>query len=332
MLDLPTVLFVLSLIFIANVAEASDSARFKRAVNVLFIVVNLPLFVTGLLLAVLPPSTLATTTLADLFGAPRPAGIALLLIAVWGLLATLPEARRLLARWLPLDPASSVHTLALILAGYLVGANLLVLSQGGLEGLAETSEPSSIGQVIIAEMFYAVVGILGVGLFVRRHGWKLVERLGLERPTLAQLKGSLRWIVALVALQWVTGLLLYYTNPEQAELLDELNSLLLGNMDTVWEWFLLAAAAAAGEEILFRGALQPVLGLWATALLFAMAHIQYGLTPVTILVFGIGLVLGLVRRRTNTSVAIFVHFGYNFILGLLALLAPYLETLVDQPF
>lgn len=327
MLDLPTVLFVLSLIFIANLAEASDSARFKRAVNVLFIVVNLPLFIAGLTLAVLPPSTLATTTLGEAFGAPRPAGVTLLLIAVWGLLATLPEARRLLARWLPLDPSSSVHTLALILAGYLIGANALVLSQGGLEGLAETSEASSVGQIVIAEMFYAAVGILGVGLFVRRHGWKLVERLGLEKPTAAQLKGSLRWILALVALQWLAGVVLYYTNPEQAELLDEVNSLLLGNMDTVWDWFLLAAAAAAGEEILFRGALQPVLGLWATSLLFAMAHVQYGLTPVTILVFGIGLVLGLVRRRTNTSVAIFVHFGYNFILGLLALLTPYLESL-----
>lgn len=327
MLDLPTVLFVLSLIFIANVAQASDNARFKRAVNVLYIVVNLPLFVAGLSLALLPPSTLETTALAEVFTAPRPAGITLLLIAVWGLTATLPEARRLLARWLPLDPSSAVHTLALILAGYLIGANVLVLSQGGLEGLAETSEASSIGQVVVAEMFYAVVAILGVGLFIRRHGWKLMERLGLEKPTPAQLKGSLRWIVALVVLQWLTGVVLLYTNPEQAELLEELNALLLDNMDTVWEWFLLAAAAATGEEILFRGALQPVLGLWATSLLFAIAHVQYGLTPVTILVFGIGLVLGVVRQRTNTSVAIFVHFGYNFILGLLALLTPYLETL-----
>ena len=327
MLDLPTVLFVLSLIFIANVAEAGDNARLKRAVNVLFIIVNLPLLLAGIALAVLPPATLETTALGQAFDAPRPAGVTLLVIAVWGLMATLPEARRLLARWLPLEPSSTVHTLALILAGLLIGGNVLVLSQGGLEGLAETSEASSIGQVVVAEMFYAAAGILGVGLFVRRHGWKLVERLGLERPTAAQLKRSVRWIFALLALQWITGALLYVTNPEQAELLDELNSLLLANMDTVWEWFLLAASAAAGEEILFRGALQPVFGLWATALLFALAHIQYGLTPVTILVFGIGLVLGLVRRRTNTSVAIFVHFGYNFILGLLALLTPYLETL-----
>ena len=327
MLDLPTVLFVLSLIFIANAAEGSDNARFKRAANWLFIVVNLPLLVAGLALALLPPSALESAALAESFTAPRPAGVTLLLIAIWGLLSTLPEARRLLARWLPLEPSSSVHTLALILAGYLIGANILVLSQGGLEGLAETSEASSIFQVVISEMFYAIVGVLGVGLFVRRHGWKLAERLGLERPTLTQIKGSLRWILALVALQWLTGALLYYTNPEQAELLDELNSLLLSNMDTVWEWFLLAMAAGVGEEILFRGALQPVFGLWATSLLFALAHVQYGLTPVTILVFGIGLVLGLVRRRTNTSIAIFVHFGYNFILGLLALLTPYLETL-----
>lgn len=325
--DLPTVLFVLSLIFIANVAEGGDNARLKRAVNVLFIVVNLPLFLAGLALALLPPATLEATMLAEAFSAPRPAGVTFLLIAVWGLLATLPEARRFFARWIPLEPSSSVHTLALILAGYMIGSNVLVLSQGGLEGLAEASQASSIGQIVIAEMFYAVVGILGVGLFVRRHGWKLAERLGLERPTTAQLRGSVRWILALVALQWLTGALLFYTNPEQAELLDELNSLLLANMDTVWEWFLLAASAAVGEELLFRGALQPVFGLWATSLLFALAHIQYGLTPVTLLVFGIGLVLGLVRRRHNTSVAIFVHFGYNFILGLLALLTPYLETL-----
>ena len=36
----------------------------------------------------------------------------------------------------------------------------------------------------------------------------------------------------------------------------------------------------------------------------------------------------IIRKRSNTTVAILVHGGYNFILGLLSLLAVYLEPLV----
>jgi membrane protease YdiL (CAAX protease family) len=107
--------------------------------------------------------------------------------------------------------------------------------------------------------------------------------------------------------------------------MENLNSLLLSQFDTVWEWLILAASAAIGEEILFRGALQPVLGLWLTSVIFAVVHMQYGFTLVTVLLLLLGLILGVVRRRSNTTVAIFVHFSYDFILGLLALLASFLE-------
>jgi membrane protease YdiL (CAAX protease family) len=70
-----------------------------------------------------------------------------------------------------------------------------------------------------------------------------------------------------------------------------------------------------------------VLGLWPTAFIFAIAHIQYGFTAATVLIFAIGVALGLVRRRYSTTTAIFVHFSYNFISGILVLLAPYLESL-----
>ncbi len=52
-------------------------------------------------------------------------------------------------------------------------------------------------------------------------------------------------------------------DPEQAAALGEINEFLLGNVDTVGEWFVLAVASGVGEEILFRGALQPVLGIVA---------------------------------------------------------------------
>ncbi|MCA9928393.1 MAG: CPBP family intramembrane metalloprotease, partial [Anaerolineales bacterium] len=55
-----------------------------------------------------------------------------------------------------------------------------------------------------------------------------------------------------------------------------------------------------------------------------LGHVQYGFTPITVLILIIGLVLGLIRRRTNTTTAMIVHTGYNFVLGLLALLASFL--------
>lgn len=322
------VILLFSLIFVANVAEARRTERLKRIFNWILVLVNLPIFLLGLALLLVPPQQLEATAFGVPFSAFRPAGLVLLLSAVWGLLVTLPETRRLLTRIMPIDPTSPVHALALVLAGYLIANSVVTLTQGGLEGLAQTSSAATILDIVASELLYALVGIAGVGLLVRRQGWKLLDRLGLQMPTREQLRGSLRWVLLLLVLQWVMGAIFLLTDPEQAEALNNLNTLLLENIDTPVEWFVLALSAAIGEEILFRGALQPVFGLWATALLFAVAHIQYGVTLATLLVFVIGVVLGLIRRRYNTGVAIFVHFAYNFILGLLALLAPYLEQMV----
>jgi membrane protease YdiL (CAAX protease family) len=77
--------------------------------------------------------------------------------------------------------------------------------------------------------------------------------------------------------------------------------------------FLLAATAAVGEEIAFRGALQPVLGFLPTAIIFAMTHIQYTLTPAWLIIFGVALAFGWIRKHYNTTVSILTHFLYNFI-------------------
>jgi membrane protease YdiL (CAAX protease family) len=321
-------LFLLfSLIFLANAVEARDDDRLRRAFNWVLLLFNLPLFLLALGFLFDPGGSLQSGDLGISFTSPRAAGVVLLLTAVWGLAVTLPEFRRFLARYIPLRPTSAVHTLALILVGYLVGNTFASLTQGGLEGLLETTSAASILDVVASEGLYAGVAIAGVGLFIRRDWLKAAERLGLERPAWLQFRSSLRWIGLLLVLQWFTGILFMLTSPGEAEVVDNLNSVLLGNFDTVGEWFILALAAGIGEELLFRGALQPVFGLWATSLIFAMAHIQYGFTAATVLIFAIGLALGFVRRRHGTTTAIIVHFGYNFISGLLVLLAPYLESL-----
>jgi membrane protease YdiL (CAAX protease family) len=139
--------------------------------------------------------------------------------------------------------------------------------------------------------------------------------------TWAEVRMGLRWIIFLVLLQAGAGALWAGLDPTESELLDEISQSLFGGFDTVGEWIVLALASGVGEELLFRGALQPVFGLWFTSILFAVAHVQYGLTPITLVVFILGIALGYIRRRSNTTVAIFVHAGYNFVLGLLTLIA-----------
>jgi len=321
----PGLLLLFSLIFAANVVQGRQDSRLRRIFNWLLVLFNLPAFFAGISFLLVSPDQLAEAGLSDGFTEPKTAGLVLLLTAVWGLLVTLPELRRWFAHWMPIDPEAPVHTLVLMLSGYLAANGLLPLSQGGLEGLLETAEATSSLEVAAGELLLLAVALAGVGLFVRRDLWKAVDRLGLERPTLRQIGRGLRWLPVLLVLMLVANFFLAQADPQQAEVMEELNDLLLGEIDSVGDWLLLAVAAGIGEEILFRGALQPVLGIWVTSLLFAIVHTQYGLSVATVLIFIVGYVLGIIRRRQNTTVAILLHAAYNFLLGLGALLAPMLE-------
>jgi len=321
------IIFVLGLILLANVITTSRNEPYYRLFDWLLLVFNVPLFLAGVVFVLIPEEQVAILEAGTGLAIQNTLafGIAMQAMALWGVLMSRRSVRETLARWLPLDPLSPVHALALLLSGYLVGNVVLVMTQGGLERFAETAVAPSVAQVILQGMIFVVAALLGVGWLVRRGPGELAQRLGLEGLNGQQISRGVRWIIVLVTVQWAVGAAWFLLDPEQAELLGDINELLLGDFDTVWQWLLLALASGVGEELLFRGALQPVLGLWPTAVLFALLHIQYGLTPITLVVFAIGVILGYVRRRDNTTLAIFIHTGYNFILGLLALLAPYLE-------
>ena len=84
---------------------------------------------------------------------------------------------------------------------------------------------------------------------------------------------------------------------------------------------LLAAASALGEELLFRGAVQPSLGLPAATLLFALSHfpLRRELILWPIYALAIGLVLGYLRiLGGDIWSAVLLHFSVNFF-GLLHL-------------
>lgn len=322
---------VLIVIFTANYVTARGNDGQRLAFNLLLFLANLLLLAAGIALWFLP---LDTAGLPDLGLQLLDSGLASATLAgmgLWGMLASLKPVRRSLARILPaLDPESAVHTLALATVGYLIGNATLSLAPGALDALAEAGVEASLVDVLAQQFVFVLAAFAGAGLFVRRDSAALNERLGLVRPTAGQLWTGVRWMVFFVFLQGCIGMTWMLFNPTQVEQLSGINEALLGDFDTVWEWFLLAAAAGLGEELLFRGALQPIFGIIPTSLIFAVSHVQYGLSPATLTIFLLSVVLGIIRKRSNTTVAILVHGGYNFILGLLSLLAIYLEPFIRQ--
>ncbi len=323
-------IFFMGPIVLANVLVRRGRQNEQRLFSLLLLLLNVPVLLLGLFFLVTPKEMLDQVLSgagANIIDGPA-FGLVLSLTAIWGIVVCLAPIRRLIARAIPLDPVSAVHTLALVLVGYLIGYGALALSQGGLASLVENAQPASVASVAFSQLLFVLLALLGVGFLVRRRGRALAQRLGLERPQPLHWFIGLGWIAVLVVVQVLVGLFWMLLNPEQAELLESVNTMLLAEFDTVWEWLILAIAAGVGEELLFRGALQPVFGLPLTSVVFALIHVQYGLTPFTLLVVLIALILGLIRRFYSTTIAIFVHVGYDFVLGLMALLATFLERYV----
>ena len=165
-----------------------------------------------------------------------------------------------------------------------------------------------------------VIAFAGVGLFLRRSWSQVVLRLGLEKLQWQHLLISVIAVFALMAINFSISGIWLLINQKQAEDISQISNALLGSFDSFGSILLLAVLTGVSEEVLFRGALQPRLGIVLTSLLFASTHIQYAISPATLSVLIIGFVLGLLRRYFGTWTAVLTHFGYNFNLLLLGLL------------
>jgi len=321
MLILLVSLPLLLLILLANWVTARGGAGARTAFNLLQFMVGALLVVAGAALRFWTGLATALPSM-DMQLFTRGLGSAVLVTAgLWAMVVSLRPAREWLHRFLPaLDTDSSVHTLALALVGFLA-ANAALSLAPGLASLAEADVQATLPDVLAQGLVFVLAALLGAGLLTRRDAAGLRQRLGLQRPTARQLWTGVRWMVFFVFLQGCIGVTWTLLSPDQAGQVGGISQELLGNFDTVGEWFLLAAAAGLGEELFFRGALQPIFGIVPTSLIFAVSHVQYGLSPATLVVFLLSIILGIIRKRSNTTVAILVHSGYNFTLGLLSLLA-----------
>lgn len=255
-------------------------------------------------------------------------GIGLWVPSLVGILLLLPPIRRLFARFTRIDPGSPVHAVALSLS-VLVVIQLLFTMGIGLTNLAESlaaQEEAGITSntmlgLWIQQIATALLAFVGVGWLVRRNWSASLQRLGLVVPSFGNVMLGvglgLCMVPVVLLVERLTSMFSVGVDPGVEALTEQL----LGPLFTTpFGIVTLGVSAALGEETLFRGAVHPRFGLILTALLFALVHSNYGISVSTLIVFILGMVLGIVRTRTNTTTTMIIHAVYNMSLGLLAYL------------
>lgn len=214
------------------------------------------------------------------------------------------------------DPESIVHQTAAIFTIFLITVALASFAAGGgTEGVADQLEDIPVSETVIQAVVQVVVAVLGVGYLIRRNLRQMLARLSLRSPVQDDLTygfggGVVLYIGAIV----FSGLLTLIFTSEQIEQQTEAAENLVNAFSTIPLALLLASSAAIGEEIFFRGAIQPVFGLIPTTLFFTLMHSQVLFTPGMLWIFVVGLALGWLRQQYSTTAAIFAHFTYNLII------------------
>jgi hypothetical protein len=286
------------------VAQFAEKQRWAQAVTyVLLIVTNVALLgLAGLALILALASYFEPDLVA--VGAWEVNWVAVtaacLLTGLLAFVPLLPGVRRWIARWLSIDPESMVHTTALVYAVYWVGLSLGQMALiGDLENLAQVELSLTVWDVLLNGIPLLLFAVIGVGWAIRRGGRATLERLGIFKPTWKQLLVAVVVTALLLGVDFVVNLVWQEVGPTSFEVWERVAEHLYGNLATV------TGALVLGLSV------QPRLGLVLATLLFALAHLQYGLTIATLEVFLIGLALGLMRNWSNTTICVLIHAGYN---------------------
>ncbi len=222
-------------------------------------------------------------------------------------------------------PESIVHITAIILSILLVVGNIILfITGGGTEGVTESIEESgnSVGPLLIQTAVQVAAALLGVGYLVRRDLQAALKRLGLRIPTQEDILYGFGGAFFLYGMLIIFGALVsVFLNPDELQQQSEAAEALVQSFSTLPLAVMLSASAAIGEEVLFRGAIQPVFGNLVTSFIFVLLHSQVLGSPIGLMVLLIVSVgLGLLRNRYSTTTCIIAHFIYNFTVLSLAMI------------
>ena len=282
------------------------------------------------------PSRLQGLRYEDIFkpGAIQALVWALLLLTLIALISAATmfrPARIAVSRIMPIDPDNFVHKIALCIISLIFFSSLVpLIVLGGRPPLLELIAGGNLpGDLTVRpiDLLYQLVWtipatLVAAGWPIARSFGTTMQRLGMVRPTPRQagLAVGLAVVFAVGStfgldpgVRWLWESLGWPTTDATAfgsllkDLLNPLGAVLIG------------VTAGIGEEMAVRGLLQPRIGLIASNLVFTAFHAyQYGFDAL-LSVFLVGLVLGIVRARTNTTTSAIMHAVYNFSVVMLSL-------------
>lgn len=266
-----------------------------------------------------PPS--AWTTLAVLM-------VVLVALFLLSLAVLFRVVRVRIAQWIPIDPDNYTHTIALWVVLYittsayaqliLLGGRppLLTAISSGLFSEEALNARSSLGRNL--DLIYGLIwmippALIAAGWPLRRTIGATLQRLGLVMPSWKQvvlaLVGGLVLLLLMNGWEWLLNLVWQWVPLPRTDF--EAFEQLLGSLVSPIGALAIGITAGLGEELAVRGLLQPRLGLVFSNLAFTAVHAyQYGFDSL-LTVFILGMILGVVRMRTNTSTAAILHGTYN---------------------
>lgn len=171
------------------------------------------------------------------------------------------------------------------------------------------------------------LALCGVGIFVTRKPKEAFKRVGWEKPTLRQVGIAVALIFVTFAYDYACSL---FTHRMEGGLAPKLSSYNAGTFNAGGGFgpsLILALftgiCAGAGEETLIRGALQPVFGILPAAILHGLLHGQFSHAPVFLAqVAGWSVMMGIVKKYTNTTTTLIAHSGFNFLTTFLFAFSP----------
>lgn len=250
---------------------------------------------------------------------------------VVGALTLLPPVRRLLARFVPIDPHSFIHTVALVTVvtiSLICFVPLLIIGVPPFLVMVEQLSAAAGGRGQTGQLLDLLYGlvwtvpatVLAVGYGISRSLPEALQRLGLVRPSLRQVGAAAAIALLLVGavqligigIDWLWGIFGWPVSDDAA--FEKLIAFAINPLGAL----VIGVTAGLGEELAVRGVLQPRLGLLLSNVFFTSLHAFQYSWDALLIVFFVGMICGVVRMRTNTSTAAIVHGVYNFTLIMLA--------------
>jgi membrane protease YdiL (CAAX protease family) len=277
---------------------AHEAERDRSAMVGLYLLLGAP----GFLLTV---AGLAVSTRRGIDGI----GPTLLLGGLGLCLPLFPPVLKALARIGNFRPDDPVHLLG---SGVFWGA--IGFLGGQLVAAPEPAEVTTfeVGPIIVQGFFFIALALVD-------RDWAAVRnRLALVRPTPGGLAATAGAVFLAFISSGIFSALTRATNQEYADEIDRSLEVMTTSNPSYLAAPLIGLSAGIGEELLFRGALQPRYGIVLTSILFALLHAQYGLSFITFGTFTLGCIFGILAMRHGTTHAIIGHTLYNTLAVIIA--------------